>query len=92
MTEPFWGDTPGPSVPDRLTHIDDAGAARMVDVSGKDVTARTARASGRVLVSPRVVELLRGGGGPPSRAPAPPPPPPGQGAPPPPPPRHPGAP
>ncbi|MFG2882377.1 cyclic pyranopterin monophosphate synthase MoaC [Streptomyces sp. NPDC048297] len=47
---------------DRLTHLDDAGAARMVDVSGKDVTARTARASGRVLVSPRVVELLRGGG------------------------------
>jgi cyclic pyranopterin phosphate synthase len=34
----------------------------MVDVSDKDVTARTARASGRVLVSPRVVELLRGGG------------------------------
>ncbi|MFI1017442.1 cyclic pyranopterin monophosphate synthase MoaC [Streptomyces sp. NPDC020965] len=46
----------------RLTHIDEAGAARMVDVSGKDVTARTARASGRVLVSPRVVELLRGDG------------------------------
>jgi cyclic pyranopterin phosphate synthase len=50
------------STQDRLTHLDDAGAARMVDVSGKDVTARTARASGRVLVSPRVVELLRGGG------------------------------
>jgi cyclic pyranopterin phosphate synthase len=47
---------------DRLTHIDEAGAARMVDVSGKDVTARTARASGRVLVSPQVVELLRGEG------------------------------
>ncbi|MCP9944136.1 cyclic pyranopterin monophosphate synthase MoaC [Streptomyces somaliensis] len=46
----------------RLTHIDEAGAARMVDVSGKDVTARTARAGGRVLVSPRVVELLRGEG------------------------------
>lgn len=46
----------------RLTHIDEAGAARMVDVSEKDVTARTARASGRVLVSPRVVELLRGEG------------------------------
>ena len=45
-----------------LTHLDDAGAARMVDVSGKDVTARTARASGRVLVSPRVIELLRGEG------------------------------
>ena len=47
---------------DRLTHVDDSGAARMVDVSGKDVTARTATASGRVLVSPRVVELLRGEG------------------------------
>lgn len=47
---------------DRLTHIDEAGAARMVDVSGKDVTTRTARASGRVLVHPRVVELLRGEG------------------------------
>jgi cyclic pyranopterin monophosphate synthase len=46
-----------------LTHIDEGGAARMVDVSAKDVTARTARAAGRVLVSPRVVELLRGEGG-----------------------------
>ncbi|SHL04488.1 cyclic pyranopterin monophosphate synthase MoaC [Streptomyces yunnanensis] len=45
-----------------LTHLDAAGAARMVDVSGKDVTARTARARGRVLVAPRVVELLRGEG------------------------------
>ena len=47
---------------DRLTHVDEAGAARMVDVSGKDVTARTATASGRVLVSPEVVALLRGAG------------------------------
>ncbi|MFD3452732.1 cyclic pyranopterin monophosphate synthase MoaC [Streptomyces sp. NPDC058691] len=46
----------------RLTHVDDAGAARMVDVSGKDVTSRTARATGRVQVSPRVIELLRGEG------------------------------
>jgi len=45
-----------------LTHLDEAGAARMVDVSGKDVTARTARATGRVRVAPRVVELLRGEG------------------------------
>ncbi|MFF2810929.1 cyclic pyranopterin monophosphate synthase MoaC [Streptomyces sp. NPDC058000] len=45
-----------------LTHIDAAGAARMVDVSDKDVTARTARARGRVLVAPRVIELLRGEG------------------------------
>jgi cyclic pyranopterin monophosphate synthase len=45
-----------------LTHVDESGAARMVDVSAKDVTARTARATGRVLVAPRVVELLRGEG------------------------------
>jgi cyclic pyranopterin phosphate synthase len=47
---------------DRLTHVDERGAARMVDVSGKDVTAREATASGRVLVSPEVVALLRGEG------------------------------
>ncbi|WP_329132786.1 cyclic pyranopterin monophosphate synthase MoaC [Streptomyces sp. NBC_01476] len=45
-----------------LTHLDEAGAARMVDVSDKDITARTARATGRVLVDPRVVELLRSEG------------------------------
>ena len=47
---------------ERLTHVDAAGAARMVDVSGKDVTARAATASGRVLVSAEVVALLRGEG------------------------------
>ena len=47
---------------DRLTHVDEHGRARMVDVSGKSVTDRTAVATGRVLVSPRVVELLRGEG------------------------------
>ena len=46
----------------RLTHVDESGAARMVDVSGKDVTARVATASGRVLVSAEVVALLRGEG------------------------------
>jgi cyclic pyranopterin phosphate synthase len=46
----------------RLTHVDDSGAARMVDVSGKSVTDRTAVASGRVLISPEVVALLRGDG------------------------------
>jgi len=45
-----------------LTHVDATGAARMVDVSGKDVTDRTATASGRVLVSAEVVALLRGAG------------------------------
>jgi cyclic pyranopterin monophosphate synthase len=45
-----------------LTHIDEGGAARMVDVSAKEITVRTARATGRVRVSARVVELLRGEG------------------------------
>jgi cyclic pyranopterin monophosphate synthase len=45
-----------------LTHVDDQGAARMVDVGGKDVTERTATAAGRVMVSPEVVGLLRSGG------------------------------
>jgi len=42
-----------------LTHIDAAGQARMVDVSGKAVTARTATASGRVLLSAQAVAALR---------------------------------
>lgn len=46
----------------RLTHVDESGAARMVDVGDKPVTTRTASATGRVLVSPTVVELLRGEG------------------------------
>jgi cyclic pyranopterin phosphate synthase len=45
-----------------FTHLDESGAARMVDVSGKDVTARSATASGKVLVSAEVVALLRGDG------------------------------
>jgi cyclic pyranopterin monophosphate synthase len=42
-----------------LTHVDSTGAARMVDVSAKDVTVREASASGRVLVSPEVLAALR---------------------------------
>ena len=45
-----------------LTHLDSRGAARMVDVSGKDVTVRTARASAFVWTSPEVVAALRGEG------------------------------
>jgi cyclic pyranopterin monophosphate synthase len=48
--------------PDGLTHVDESGAARMVDVSGKEISARQAVAAGRVLVSPEVVALLRGAG------------------------------
>jgi cyclic pyranopterin phosphate synthase len=46
----------------RFTHLDESGAARMVDVTAKDVTERVAVASGRVLVSAEVVSLLRDGG------------------------------
>ena len=53
MTEP-----PKPS----LTHLDARGQAHMVDVSAKQITAREASAAGRVLCSPRVIELLRGEG------------------------------
>ena len=47
--------------PDRLTHTDASGHARMVDVSAKDVTAREARASGRVLLSAEAIAALRDG-------------------------------
>jgi len=42
-----------------LTHVDDTGAARMVDVSAKDVTTRRAVAAGEVRTTPEVVDLLR---------------------------------
>jgi cyclic pyranopterin phosphate synthase len=42
-----------------FTHLDESGAARMVDVTAKDVTARTATATGRVDLSAECVALLR---------------------------------
>ncbi len=45
-----------------FSHVDDTGAARMVDVSAKDVTVRTATAEGRVDLSAECVGLLRGEG------------------------------
>ena len=42
-----------------LTHVDSAGAARMVDVSAKDVTVREAVASARLRTTGEVIELLR---------------------------------
>ncbi|CAA9347210.1 MAG: Cyclic pyranopterin monophosphate synthase accessory protein [uncultured Frankineae bacterium] len=47
---------------ERFTHLDEAGAARMVDVGGKDVTVRSATATGRVDLSAQCVALLRGEG------------------------------
>lgn len=44
-----------------LTHLDSAGHARMVDVTAKAVTARSATAEGFVRCAPHVVALLRSG-------------------------------
>ncbi|MFE3455144.1 cyclic pyranopterin monophosphate synthase MoaC [Nonomuraea sp. NPDC059194] len=44
-----------------FTHLDSTGAARMVDVAGKDISVRTATATGRVVLSGEVVALLRSG-------------------------------
>lgn len=46
---------------ERLTHLDERGAARMVDVGAKDVTERTAVASGRLVVTPATAALLADG-------------------------------
>jgi len=45
----------------RLSHIDDAGRARMVDVTSKDVTLRVAVARGRVVMKPETLRLLQQG-------------------------------
>ncbi|TML31824.1 MAG: cyclic pyranopterin monophosphate synthase MoaC [Actinobacteria bacterium] len=44
-----------------LTHVDETGAARMVDVSAKDISVRRAVAAGEVRTTPEVIELLRAG-------------------------------
>ncbi|HET7537366.1 MAG TPA: cyclic pyranopterin monophosphate synthase MoaC [Candidatus Didemnitutus sp.] len=47
------------SSPSEFSHLDPAGRARMVDVSTKPDSARTAIAEGRLTCAPRTVELLR---------------------------------
>jgi len=44
-----------------LTHFNDEGRARMVDVSAKDVTLRTATAMGRVVLNPETFALVESG-------------------------------
>ncbi len=44
-----------------LTHFDEAGNARMVDVGAKDVTCRLAVAAGRVVMKPETLEMVRAG-------------------------------
>lgn len=43
------------------THLDASGRARMVDVSGKEPTRRTARASGEIRMSPAALAAIAGG-------------------------------
>lgn len=45
----------------KLTHVDESGAARMVDVGAKPVTERRATARGSVRLSPATVALVRDG-------------------------------
>ena len=49
--------TPG----QKLTHVDDQGQARMVDVGGKDVTERVAVASATVSMLPETLALVLNG-------------------------------
>ncbi|MDO9125951.1 MAG: cyclic pyranopterin monophosphate synthase MoaC, partial [Parvibaculum sp.] len=42
----------------KLTHLDEHGAARMVDVSAKAVTSRSATAKGRVTMKPATLKLI----------------------------------
>lgn len=45
----------------KLSHIDDEGAARMADVSGKPPVRRTARARGRIRLQPETIRLIKEG-------------------------------
>ena len=46
----------------KLSHLDDSGNARMVDVGAKDITERVAVAKGRVAMQPETLRLVREGG------------------------------
>jgi cyclic pyranopterin phosphate synthase len=46
-------------MPNDLTHFDDQGASRMVDVGPKPITSRMARASGRVTMQPATLARIR---------------------------------
>lgn len=47
-----------------LTHLDDKGAARMVDVGGKAETVRSATAAGRIRMAAATLKAVREGSGP----------------------------
>jgi cyclic pyranopterin phosphate synthase len=45
----------------KLTHLDEKGAARMVDVSAKAVTSRSATARARIAMKPATLAMIRKG-------------------------------
>ena len=49
---------------DRLTHLDESGAARMVDVGGKPASVRSATATGRIRMSAAALAAIADGSGP----------------------------
>lgn len=53
-----------PSSPNGLTHLDEHGHARMVDIGGKAETARVAIASGRIRMSAAALSAIREGDAP----------------------------
>ena len=46
----------------QFSHVDDKGAARMVDVSEKDDTERSATAKGEIVMAPETLALIQEGG------------------------------
>jgi len=44
---------------ERLSHLDDTGRAKMVDVGNKDIVRRTASAEGRIFLQPETIRLIR---------------------------------
>ncbi len=69
MPDPEWPGCRFPNVgltimttENSFTHLDDKGQAHMVDVTDRDISVRTATASGSVRLLPAVVALLREGG------------------------------
>lgn len=45
----------------KLTHLDESGAAHMVDISAKATTVREARASGQISMSPKAIDAIKDG-------------------------------
>lgn len=63
MTDATETPSPGPSRErvGTLTHLDETGAARMVDVAAKPVTTREAVATGRIIMSRQAAQAIRDG-------------------------------